>query len=81
MTTYNLFDIFFLFRYRYIVILFPLKARSFLTKTRAIMIVIAAWLLSIVLGTPAIIYQVSKKKLKFTGAHKHHKLLYEVTVL
>ena len=45
------------------------------------MIVIAAWLLSIVLGTPAIIYQVSKKKLKFSGAHIHLKFLYVVIVL
>ncbi|XP_072018990.1 QRFP-like peptide receptor [Amphiura filiformis] len=42
---------------RYIVILYPLKARSFLTKTRAIFIVATAWVVSLALGVPAIVYQ------------------------
>ncbi|XP_033636478.1 allatostatin-A receptor-like [Asterias rubens] len=43
---------------RFIVILYPLRARSFITRTRAKIIVVITWVVSLILGIPGLVLQI-----------------------
>ncbi len=47
-------------------ILYPLRARSFITRTRAKIIVVITWVVSLILGIPGLVLQVR---------HQNHKTI------